>query len=247
MIEREPVINAVRAGIYFQRLRQVFELPQYGAMSKSHALLQSGSACRMLNKCQGFRRMFERRDFNLSGDRFAIAGTQHRGLVVERYIAEQFVGKSFVDHDEFGGQVCSYSGQSGAVLGRLNLEVGVGEECGHRSQHHRTHESSHRGNALRHDEDHAVALGHVFVAQHTGLKSCTPTELGESNGFTLVFVDPRGDKRAIRRGRIQCLNKIAKLVHAAVIVSGENEGPSVTISQARNIDSRDPIQSGFPG
>jgi hypothetical protein len=96
-------------------------------MSKGHALLQSGSACRMLNECQGFRRQFERWDLNLSSGHFAIACAQHCGLVVERYIAEQFVGKSFVDHDEFGAQVCSYSGQSGAVLGRFYLEVGVGD------------------------------------------------------------------------------------------------------------------------
>src|ERR1039458_4490542 len=190
-------------------------------MSKGHALLQSGSAGRVLNECQALRLMLQLREFHLYTGPPAIAGMKQRGLAVERHVAEHLVGKSFVDNYDFGAQVSCHSSQSGAVLGRLNLEVGISKEGGHRAQHHRSGKGGHCGNALRHDDDHPIAGSHTMVAKCSGLKVRAAAELREVHGFAFVFVDPRSNKWTICGSRIECLNKIAESVHAAVTVSGE--------------------------
>src|SRR6202035_1084940 len=114
--------------------------------------------------------------------------------------------------------------QSGAVFGRLNLEVRIREEGGHRAQHHRSDKGSHRGNALRHDDDHSITEARAVVAKGFSLQACAVAKLGEGYRLTFVFVDPSRNKLTICRSRIECFNKIANLVHAAVIVSGESKG-----------------------
>ncbi len=78
----------------------------------------------------------------------------------------------------------------------------------------------HCGNALRHDDDHAIAGGHTVVAKYFGLKASAAAELGKGHGLAFVFVDPGGNKWAICGSCLERLNEIAKSVHAAAIVSG---------------------------
>src|SRR5579864_9176276 len=155
----------------------MFKLAQYGRMSEGYPLLQPGSASRMLNEGQALRWILELGKVNLRVWHSAFGGMEQRGVVVERYVAEHLVRKSIVDHNDFSAQVCRYSCQPGAVLRRLDLEVGISQKCGDGSQHRGAEEGGHCRNALRHDDDHAIATGHTVLAKYSGLKACALAKL----------------------------------------------------------------------
>ena len=135
-------------------------------------------------------------------------------------MAEHVVRKLTVDDDNLGLEVGCDSGESRSVLGRFNLEIRIGEEGGHRAQYHGADESRHRGNALRHDDDHAIAGRHALVAEYRGLQSGTLPELGKCHGLALVFVDPGGNKWAIAGSGGERVDEIAEAGHAAGHCSG---------------------------
>ena len=128
-----------------------------------------------------------------------------------------FRRETLVDDHCLGLEVGRHSGQSGAVLGRLDLEIGEGKKSGNRAQHHRPDEGRHRGNALRHDDDNAIAGGQTMVAEHLGLQACALPELGKSYSLALVFVDPENDEWTIAGAASSASIRLRNLVMLPVI------------------------------
>src|ERR1019366_10034929 len=133
-------------------------------------------------------------------------------------MAEQVVGKLFVDHHDLGREVRGHARQSKAILGGLNLEVGIGENGGHRAQRHRSNECRHRRNALRHDDDDAVAGGNSMVAEQCGLYPGSSAKLSKCHFFVFVLVDPRRDERTLAGRGVEGVDQSAELVHVALIL-----------------------------
>ena len=71
-------------------------------------------------------------------------GANQLRVLSQRDVPQQLFGKLVVDHDGPGVQVCGHARQSGAVLRRLNLEVGIGQDGGNGAQHHGSGEAGHR-------------------------------------------------------------------------------------------------------
>ena len=146
----------------------MIELTQHRRVGQGHSFLQPGCSRRMLDECQTVglnvrtNQIFVVRDPSSSC-------TKQPGSFVERHMAEYLVGKRFVDDHSLGLEIRSYPGQSGAVLGWLDLEVRIGEERGRRAQHHRSDKGRHRRNALRHNDDNAVARGYTLVTKYPSL------------------------------------------------------------------------------
>src|SRR5271166_5422294 len=109
----------------------MLELPKYGAMAQSHTLLQPSRSCRVLNegqtistnpgKCSLIGRSFFVSDF-------LAPRANQLCLRVERDTSQHLVWKLFVNHHRLRSQVRGDSSQSGSILGRLDLEIRVGEE-----------------------------------------------------------------------------------------------------------------------
>ena len=216
MVERQPTVDAIRRRIRAQCICQMPDLSEYGAMSEGHALLQTGSACRMLDECQALRGVLDIGSFNLFASQFAIAGAKQFALAAQRDVAEHLGGEFIVNHYDFSVEIGRYTGQSRAILGWLDLEVRIGEKSRHCTQHHCSDKDRHCRNSLRHNNDHAIAGTYTMIAQQSRLNTRTAAELAEGRGRTSVFIDPGGYERTIRRGRVERLNHIVKLLHAVV-------------------------------
>ena len=72
-----------------------------------------------------------------------------------------------------------------------------------------------------HDDDYAIADTHSVVTKDSGLEAGAAPELRKRHSLAFVFVDPGGNKWAIRGCRLERLNKTVELFHPTVIVSGE--------------------------
>src|ERR1035441_1377149 len=97
-------------------------------MGQGHALLKSGCTGRMLDERQALGMILQVRQFLLFSQAPAVAGTKQPRFLAERYVAEHIVREFLVDDDGLGLEVCRDSSQSGAVLGGLNLEIGIGKK-----------------------------------------------------------------------------------------------------------------------
>src|ERR1017187_6350485 len=144
------------------------------------------------------------------------AGTKQPGFLAQCDVTEHVVGEFFVDDHRLGVEVCRDSNQSRAELGGLHLEIGMAKKGRHRAQHHRPNEGRHRGNALRHDDDHTIGVVYTMVAKKFRLPARAAAELVESYGLALIFVDPGSDKRAIAGSCVEGVDEIAKPAYTAV-------------------------------
>ena len=104
-------------------------------------------------------------------------------------------------------KVGGHPGQSEAILGGLDLEVGISQNGRHSSQKHGANESRHQRNALRHNEHNAIADGNTVVLEQQGLHSRHPAKVAKGGRLLLVFIDPCGYKRPLRRCRQQRVNQ----------------------------------------
>ncbi len=132
-------------------------------------------------------------------------------------MAKHLVGKFLVDDHDLGVEIGGDSSQSRAVLGRLDLEIGISEERGHGAQHHRADKSAHRGDALGHDDDHAVASGHAVLPEYCCLHPRTMAKVAKRQRFPLVFVNPGSHKRTARRSRVESFDEIAEANQTLIV------------------------------
>ena len=214
MIKRQPAVNPVGRAVNLQRLRKMGQLTQYGSVGQGHTLLQSGRARRMLDERNAIALTRKRRDFFFAPA--AIADSKQLRLLAQRHVPEHFIRKLFVNDDNLGVEVCRHSCHSEAVLGWLDLVIGVGDKCWHRAEHHRSNEDGHRQNALRHDDDHAIPTGHAISAEHCGLQTGAAAEFSKGDCFLFVFVDPGRDERTLAGSRLKRFDEIAVSDHASV-------------------------------
>ena len=161
-------------------------------------------------------------DFFLRTRVSLIANTKQLCLLAQRHVPERFFRKLFVNDDRLGVEVCRDSRHSGAVLGGVNLVIGIGDECWHCAEHHRPGEDCHRRNALRHDDDHSLSEAYALSAQHSGLHSGATPELRKCDGLLFVLVGPEGDERPLAGSRLQRFDEIAVSNHRLVYwIEGE--------------------------
>ena len=104
-------------------------------MRERNAFLEAGGAGRVLDERQAIARDFALRDFPMHVGCRCVADANQLRTIIERYILQQLLWERIVDQYDPGIKVAGHSCQSGAILGRLNLEIGVRENCRHRGYH----------------------------------------------------------------------------------------------------------------
>jgi len=78
-------------------------------------------------------------------------------------MTQQVLGKLLVDNYDSGREVRGHSGKPGRIFGGLNLEIGVGQNGGHRTQHHGAGKYRHGGDSLRHDNDDPITRSYALI------------------------------------------------------------------------------------
>src|ERR1022692_37795 len=154
-------------------------------------------------------------EFFFSTGPSAIAGAKESGSLTQGYVAEHIDRKFFIDDDQLGVEVRCHSSQSGQVFGGLNLLIGVGDQRRYRAEHHRSGEDRHRGNALRHDDDHPIAFVHTMSPEYSALQPGAAAELSKGHGLLLVLIDPGRNEGTVVGSRIESVDEIAISDHTS--------------------------------
>ncbi len=126
-------------------------------------------------------------------------GCAKQPRVTQTHMPQQVIRKFIVDDHDLRVKVRGHTGQSETILRGLDLEVGIGQDGRYGAQKHGSDEGRHQRDALRHDEHNAIADGNAIVLEQSSLHSRHAAKFAEGGSLLLVFVDPGGHKRPVRR------------------------------------------------